>query len=54
MLSMVLTKTEHQVFTNKWRQLIPYGTKKTSKKESMNAARKVYKDYPEILDVLGL
>ncbi|MFK8288388.1 hypothetical protein ACI76W_03930 [Capnocytophaga canimorsus] len=53
MLSMVLTKEEHQVFTNTWRKAIPYGTKPTEK-QIKAAAKEIYKNYPEILKALGL
>ena len=53
MLSIVLTKGEHQVFTNAWRKAIPYGTK-ANKQQIMREARYIYKDYPEILKILGL
>lgn len=53
MLSIVLTKKEHLVFTKAWRKAIPYGTS-PSKQQIMREARNVYKDYPEILKKLGL
>ncbi len=56
MASIALTNTEHQVFTNAWRALIPYGegTAQATKQNVMDAARQVYKDYPEVLQSLGL
>jgi hypothetical protein len=56
MLSAAVTKAEHQVFTNAWRQAIPYGqgTANATKDQVLNAARQIYKDYPEILKALGL
>ena len=47
---IVVYKGEHQVFTNEWRRLIPYGTNY----ENINAdtiiknASVVYKDYPDL------
>jgi len=54
MLSVVLTKEEHQVFTNAWRKKFPYGKPNPTAKEVENFAKEVYKDYPEILNALGL
>jgi hypothetical protein len=54
MLSIVLTKEEHQIFTNVWRKKFPYGEAKPTPKEVENFARELYKDYPEILKSLGL
>jgi hypothetical protein len=54
MLSIVLTKEEHQIFTNAWRKKFPYGEAKPTPKEVENFARELYKDYPEILKSLGL
>lgn len=56
MLSVAVTKSEHQVFTNAWRRLIPYGagTEGATKKSIMEAARKIYADHPVILRMLGL
>ena len=56
MLSIVIKKGEHQTITNKWRELIPYGkgTKGAEPKDVIDAAKKVYKEYPEILKELGL
>lgn len=54
-----MTNAEHVLFTTKLRLLILYKnlrsfikTTTTDFDEIMNAAREVYKDYPEILDVL--
>ncbi|KFA59025.1 hypothetical protein A9G48_04830 [Gilliamella sp. wkB18] len=52
-LSIVLTKEEHQIFTNAWRKAIPYGTKPT-KELITKVAKEIYKYYPEILKVLKL
>ncbi len=61
MLYIVLTKEEHQAFTNAWRKAIPYNNSKgkvntdTAKPEDvMRAAKAIYKKYPEILKALGL
>ncbi len=61
MASIALTPAEHQVFTNAWRKLIPYAnsnsvlnTSTASKQDIYNAAKVIYKNYPEILKVLGL
>jgi RHS repeat-associated protein len=61
MLSIVLTESEHQAFTNAWRGEIGYEgsnaaiTTLTATKEQVQAsARKIYADYPEILKALGL
>lgn len=53
MLSIVLTKDEHRFFTNLWRSKIPYGTR-ASERQVKEAAKEIYKDYPEILKALGL
>jgi hypothetical protein len=52
MLSVAVTKAEHQTFTNEWRNLIPYGTdySSLSKTQIWEAAQKVYKNYPELLN----
>ncbi|GAL67724.1 hypothetical protein [Jejuia pallidilutea] len=61
--SIVLTRAEHQVFTNGWRQRIGYGnvngsfgvnTSTATLLDIQRAAREIYKDYPEILRALGL
>ncbi len=59
--SVVLTKAEHQVFTNAWRQRIGYAndnvlltTSNATKEQVLAAARDIYKNYPEILKILGL
>jgi RHS repeat-associated protein len=57
MLSIAVTKAEHQVFTNKWRSKIAYGSEGTGKatRESvLNAAKSIYSDYPAILKELRL
>ena len=55
--SVVLTRTEHQPFTNAWRELIPHangsvgkpGTNNATRDEVEAAARKVYANYPDLL-----
>ncbi|XLS29208.1 hypothetical protein ACJD0Z_18675 [Flavobacteriaceae bacterium M23B6Z8] len=62
MASIVLTKSEHQAFTNAWRNEIglngtfvtTYTTETATKEVIFAAARRIYKDYPEILIALGL
>ena len=59
MLATGVTKAEHQVFTSKWRALIPYGKGTLKAAEAgreyvMKAAGKVYADHPEIMRALGL
>ena len=61
MASIVLTKEQHQQFTNAWRKMIGYANSKNplrtdnaTKKDVLNAAKVIYKDYPEILKALGL
>lgn len=54
--TVVVTRAEHQVFTNAWRQAIPYGagTRNATRADVQRAARQIYADYPEILKGLGL
>ncbi len=61
MQSIALTAAEHQVFTNAWRTQIGYKgsnaaitTTKATKEQIYEAAKVVYKDYPEIVKALGL
>ena len=56
MLSVALSRPEHQAFTNAWRQAIPYGagTQAATKEKVMQEAARIYKDYPAILEALGL
>jgi hypothetical protein len=54
MSAIVVTRAEHQVFTNAWRQAIPYGSRNVTPGMVNNAARTIYRDYPEILRALGL
>lgn len=50
-LTILVTRSEHQVFTNAWRQAIPYGagTRNATRFEIESAARRIYAAYPEIL-----
>ncbi|MBN2835414.1 MAG: hypothetical protein JXR48_10665, partial [Candidatus Delongbacteria bacterium] len=52
MLSVALTKAEHQAFTNAWRALIPYGTNYDllSPQKVWEVAQKVYAEYPALLE----
>lgn len=53
MKSVALTHAEHQVFTNRWRDFFEYGKtnyKGLSPTQIWKAAKKIYKDYPELLD----
>lgn len=54
MKAIVLTKEEHQIFTARWRKEIPYGTENVSDDMIMDAAKKVYEDHLDILEILGL
>ncbi len=62
MKAIALTPTEHQVFTNLWRKAIPYvntpgaptTTANATAEQIYNAAREIYKDFPEIPQALGL
>ncbi len=54
MPSVVVTQAEHQVFTNAWRAAIPYGSRNVTPSMVNDAARSIYRDYPEILNALGL
>lgn len=54
MLAVSVTKAEHQVFTNEWRRLIPYGSGAVGREAVEGAARSVYQSHPELLLALGL
>ncbi len=54
-------KAEHLIFTKAWRDEIGHrgsnaliNTTNATKDDVIRAARKIYKDYPEILKALGL
>ncbi len=53
--TVVLSRADHQLFTNAWRQEIAYGplgTGRASVGEVMAAAQRIYANYPNILKVL--
>ena len=55
MISVVLTKDQHAVFTKLWRDFVPYGTnysKFVKWEDVREIARKVYADYPELFALL--
>jgi len=52
MPSMALTTAEHRMFTNMWREAIPYGTGAATKESVLAAARQIYLGYPELLNAL--
>ncbi len=54
MLSVAVTPEEHRVFTNMWREFIPYGTNYKDLKPMVIYlyATQVYKDYPELLEAV--
>ena len=51
MLSVAVTPAEHQKFTNEWRKFFKYGTnyKDLKIEDIWEAAKEIYKDYPELL-----
>ena len=49
MESVILDKDTHRVFTNAWREALPYGDTYTPQ-QIYDAAQKVYKDYPSLLE----
>jgi len=59
MPSIVLTKDEHKQFTAAWREAIGYNnmhsdnvTSSVTRDYILEAARTIYKDYPELLKVV--
>jgi hypothetical protein len=59
--AIILSKAEHIKFTTAWRLAIPYknsgaviNTATATATDIRNAAKEIYKDYPEILKELGL
>ncbi len=61
MLSIVLTKEEHVIYTKAWRKAIgyandgnPLNTMTATKDDVIKAAKEIYKDSPEILNAMGL
>ena len=55
MSAVAVTPSEHQFFTNAWRQVIPYGqgTANASRDQILSAARQIYRDYPDILKAVN-
>lgn len=55
MESIALTPAEHQVFTNAWKDEIALGvgTRTATPERIMQAAKRIYANYPEILGALG-
>ncbi len=55
MLCIALTKEEHQKYTNLWRKYIGYGsgTEEASWDKIWEAAQNVYKDDPELLEIIN-
>lgn len=59
---MNMMRCTHRDFTNAWRNAIGYNNEITkalrtgtaTKDDIINIARQVYKDYPELLNALGL
>jgi hypothetical protein len=54
---VAVTQAEDQAFTNAWRARIPYGPSGTgaaTRESVLEAARDIYRNYPEILRGLGL
>ena len=49
MLSIALSKSDHQTYTNLWRQNIKYGTGAVDKLEVFQAAAVVYKGKPQLM-----
>jgi len=59
MLAQIVTKEQHDMFTKRWRDLIPRGAGTEYARSQGRAyvegiARKVYEDFPDILKLLGL
>ena len=63
--SIVLTPSEHQIFTNAWRNAITRNnqlnsgwtgayTNNATLQQIKEAATQIYANYPEILQILGL
>ena len=49
MLSIALTKPEHRMFTNLWRQNLKYGKRVTDPLKIFEAATEVYFGYPQLM-----
>jgi hypothetical protein len=54
MSAIIVTQLEHRAFTNAWRATIPYRGRNVTPTMVNDAARYIYRDYPEILRGLGL
>ena len=52
MLSVAVTKAEHQIFTNAWRDVFMYGMDYSTLEiaDIWKAAQQIYKDYPQLLE----
>ena len=50
MLSIALTKSDHRVYTNAWREAIGYKTGPHTPQEIWVAAQKIYIDRPDLLE----
>ena len=55
MASVAVTTAEHQIFTNAWRQAIPYGsgTAAATQAQVLATGRAIYAGYPALLEALG-
>jgi hypothetical protein len=55
MRAIPVTVEQHQLFTNAWRAAIKYktGTATTTMKEIYNKALEIYKDFPDIIDIIN-
>lgn len=51
-LSVALTPAQHQMFTNAWRNYIPYGTTNVTSDQVWAAAQQVYAQAPELLQAV--
>lgn len=56
MASVAVTRAEHQIFTNAWRTMIPYGagTANATRQQVENAASFIYAAHPALLHGKGL
>ena len=52
-LSVGLNPQAHRVFTNLWRQQLPYGMGDYELQEVIKAAQEVYKNYPRLLEAVN-
>ena len=53
-ISVAVTPAEHQIFTNAWRALVPYGSDYAvlTLEQIWNFAQQVYQNYPAILEAI--